>query len=65
MRSAALVELGALADDDAVLVLDGTSLAPRALASTPAIADGDFAVYDLTVSPHRNYFAGGVLVHNY
>jgi hypothetical protein len=72
VRARTWVELGALGRDDAVMVLDGTRLAARALDAPVAAPTGGatggghaFVVHDITVSPHRNYFAGGVLVHNY
>jgi len=65
-RARTWVELGKLAPDDAVMVLSGETITSRALASAPTTnAEGTYVVYDLTVSPHRNYFAAGVLVHNY
>jgi hypothetical protein len=65
-RARTWVELGKLLPDDSVMVLDGSTLATRALASAPTTnAEGSYVVYDLTVSPHRNYFAAGMLVHNY
>jgi hypothetical protein len=63
------IALGSLAADDSVMVLKDGALAARALRGEPVATSssgGDaFTVYDLTVAPHRNYFAAGVLVHNY
>ncbi len=35
-----------------------------AVASYTSIPDAGLKVYNLTVNPHENYFAGGLLVHN-
>jgi hypothetical protein len=61
---AAFVEAGKLAPGDRVLRLDrGALREARLVAVTPFERVTD--VFDLSVSPHHDFFAAGVLVHNY
>ena len=58
------VEAGDLAPGARVMKLDRGALREATLVSkTPFARVAD--VFDLTVSPHHDFFAGGVLVHNY
>jgi hypothetical protein len=58
------VEAGQLAPGDRVTKLDGGRLhEARLVSATPFDRVTD--VFDLSVSPHHNFFAAGVLVHNY
>ncbi|MBI4423474.1 MAG: Hint domain-containing protein [Elusimicrobia bacterium] len=54
---------GALKPGDAVLMRKDSGLARVVVASTEEIP-GDVTVYNITVPPHHNYFANGILVHN-
>ena len=54
-----LVPDGGIADFAIVVAREG----PRKIRSITVIEKG-VKVYDLTVSPHPNFFASGVLVHN-
>jgi intein/homing endonuclease len=61
---AAFVPAGQLGPGDRVLRLDRGMLREARLASVTAF-ERVTDVYDLSVSPHHDFFAAGVLVHNY
>jgi hypothetical protein len=58
------VEAGRLATGDRVLELHGDHLEEAVLVRKTAF-DRAVEVYDLTIPKHHDYFAAGVLVHNY
>ncbi len=60
------VEAGRLAAGDGLLRRDGETTVPTSITTVTEREDtGGETVIDLTVSPHHNYFAAGLLVHNY